>query len=66
MVRTKNNGMITVREIAEYLRISLPSAYSLVEKGFFPYLKVGIRYVIPRDSFLAWVEDNMIGGASRG
>ena len=66
MVRTKNNGMITVREIAEYLRISLPSAYSLVRLKVFPYLKVGERYVIPRDTFLLWVDQNLIGGAPHG
>ena len=62
MNQTKNNGMITVREIAVYLRISLPSAYNLVESGAFPYLKVGRRYVVPRDTFLLWVDRNTIGG----
>ena len=62
MNQTKNNGMITVREIAVYLRISLPSAYNLVERGAFPYLKVGRRYVVPRDTFLLWVVQNTIGG----
>ena len=61
-----NNGMITVREIAVYLRISLPSAYALVERGLFPYLKVGKRYVIPHDSFMLWVDQNMIGGKAHG
>lgn len=62
MRQLNNNGMITVREIATYLRISLPSAYALVERGTFPYLKVGCRYVVPRDTFLLWVDQNMIGG----
>ena len=66
MKQLKNNGMITVREVAEYLRISLPSAYHLVERGAFPYVKVGSRYVIPRDTFLLWIDQNTVGGAAHG
>ena len=66
MKELNNNGMITVREIATYLRISLPSAYALIERGAFPYLKVGCRYVVPRDTFLNWVDRNMIGGNAHG
>ena len=62
MNQTKNNGMITVREIAAYLRISLPSVYHLLDRKAFPYLKVGRRYVVPRDTFLLWVDQNTIGG----
>lgn len=58
-----DNEMITVREIAKYLRISLPSAYKLVNTGSVPYVKVGNRYVIPRESFLSWLRKNTMGGA---
>ena len=34
------NEMITVREIAKFLRISLPSAYKLVNAGTIPHVKV--------------------------
>lgn len=64
MKQIKNNGMITVREVAEYLRISLPSAYHLLERNSFPYLKVGCRYVVPRDTFLLWVDQNTIKGVA--
>lgn len=60
------NPMITVREIAAYLRISLPSAYKLVNAGTIPHVKVGCRYIIPREGFLHWVAQNTIGGAARG
>ena len=66
MKQLKNNGMITVREIAEYLRISLPSAYHLIERGAFPYVKVGTRYIIPRDTFLLWVDQNTVGATCHG
>lgn len=56
------NEMITVREIAGYLRISLPSVYKLVNTGNIPHVKVGSRYIIPRESFLFWLENNTHGG----
>ncbi|MDO4515128.1 MAG: helix-turn-helix domain-containing protein [Lachnospiraceae bacterium] len=56
------NEMITVREIAKYLRVSLPSAYKLVNAGTIPHVIVGNRYIIPRDAFFFWVENNTFGG----
>ena len=56
------NEMITVREIAKYLRVSLPSAYKLVNTGTIPHVKVGNRYIIPRDAFLFWLDNNTFGG----
>lgn len=57
-----DNEMITVREIAKYLRVSLPSAYKLVNAGSIPHVKVGTRYIIPREAFLIWLENNTFGG----
>lgn len=59
------NEMITVREIAKYLRISLPSAYKLVSAGTIPHVKVGCRYIIPREAFQFWVSQNTFGGDDR-
>lgn len=58
-----DNDMITVREIAKYLRISLPSAYKLINTGSIPHVKVGCRYIIPRSAFLCWIDQNTTGGA---
>lgn len=57
--------MITVREIAKFLRISLPSAYKLVNAGTIPHVKVGCRYIIPREAFQFWVSQNTFGGDDR-
>ena len=59
------NEMITVREIAKFLRISLPSAYKLVNAGTIPHVKVGCRYIIPRDAFQFSVSQNTFGGDDR-
>lgn len=60
------NEMITVREISKYLRISLPSVYNLINTGAIPHVKVGCRYIIPREAFFLWVNENTYGGASHG
>ena len=60
-----DNEMITVREIAKYLRISLPSAYKLINTGTIPHVKVGYRYIIPREAFQFWVNQNTFGGDNR-
>lgn len=58
--------MITVPEIAKYLRISPPTAYKLVRSGTIPHVKVGYRCIIPRDKFMAWVNENAHGGDLHG
>lgn len=57
------NEIITVKEIAKYLRLSLPTVYRLVRNGTIPHVKIGSRYLIPRDTFLSWVASNAPGGA---
>ena len=59
-----DNEMITVREIAKYLRISLPSAYKLINTGTIPHEKLGIG-TIPREAFQFWVNQNTFGGDNR-
>ena len=56
--------MITVPEIAKYLRISPPTAYKLVNSGTIPHVKVGFRYIIPRSKFLLWLDQNTTGGVA--
>lgn len=40
--------LLTVRELAAYLRISLRKAYALVESGEVPAYRVGGQFRIPR------------------
>lgn len=59
------NEMITVSEIAKFLRISLPSAYKLINSGTIPHVKVGCRYIIPCAGFFWWIDQNTKGGAAQ-
>ena len=56
MSTTERPDLLTVRELAEYLRVSLRTAYQLVADGEVPATRVGGQWRIPRaglDSQLA-------------
>ena len=47
---------------AKLLGISLSSAYELMHEEGFPALRIGSRFVVPKDKFQQWVE-RQTGGA---
>lgn len=53
------NGVLTVREIGEILRIGRNNAYSLVQRAerenLFPVLRLGQQYRVPAQSFQQWM-----------
>jgi excisionase family DNA binding protein len=48
---------LSVRELGEYLRVSLRTAYQLVYDGAVPAVKLGGQYRIPRAALDRWIED---------
>ena len=48
--------------VAKTLGISISSAYELMHEQNFPALRVGSRFVVPKEKFRQWVE-RQIGGA---
>ena len=50
-------------KVARVLGISTSSSYALLHSKGFPTLRVGGRMVVPRDQFIAWV-DQHTGGSS--
>lgn len=52
---------LSVQEIAIVLGISKTSAYELVRSKGFPILKIGSRFVVPKEKFREWVEQNTGG-----
>lgn len=59
-----NKEILNVKEVAEYLKISLPTAYQIVNQADFPKIKIGNRYKIPKDGLEKWVNDQ--GGKPSG
>ena len=48
--------------VAKTLGISISSAYELMREQNFPALRVGSRFIVPKEKFCQWVE-RQIGGA---
>lgn len=53
--------MLSVPEVGEVLGISRAGAYELVRSAGFPHIKIGNRVVVPRDKFIAWIDENTEG-----
>ena len=48
-------AVMSVRQLADEMGISLPKAYELVNQPDFPVLRVGTRILIPRETFTQWL-----------
>jgi len=42
-MQSNANSLLTVREVAQWLRVSTATAYSLVKRGALPAMRVGIH-----------------------
>ena len=45
-------------QVAAVLGISRANAYTLLRREDFPTLRIGKRMLVPRDSFIQWIEEN--------
>lgn len=52
--------LLTIRELADWLNVSRPQVYRLMEQGL-PYFRVGDRR-FDRETVLAWLEDRRAVG----
>lgn len=48
--------VLTVDELASYLRLSKSSLYKLLQQGKVPGVKVGKHWRFPKRSVVAWLE----------
>ena len=53
---------LNAKLVGEILGISPASSYELLHETGFPTLKIGNRLVVPKEKFIAWVEENTAGG----
>jgi len=52
--------ILTVPEVAEYLKLSKSKMYRMVQRGQIPHVKIGRNVRIRREDLLAWIEANCI------
>ncbi|MDT5044083.1 MAG: hypothetical protein QOE51_5068 [Actinoplanes sp.] len=51
-----SSAVYTVKEVSQYLRLSLGGTYALIRSGEIPAMKLGGRWVIPRRRFTTWLD----------
>ena len=51
-------GVLSVKELKDYLGISRASAYQLLHRADFPTLHVASRLLVAKDKLLVWMEQN--------
>jgi hypothetical protein len=50
---------LKVADVALAMNISKAQAYCVVKSKDFPVIRTGSRYVIPKDSFIKWMQNQM-------
>lgn len=50
--------MLSAEQVASVLGVSRATAYNLIHEDGFPCVQIGNRFVVPRDQFAAWIDDN--------
>lgn len=53
----RSRAVYTVREVADLLGLSLGSTYTLLRLGEIPAKQLGSRWVIPKQAFHTWLDD---------
>lgn len=55
---SETRAVLTVKEMASFLGISIPSAYALVNRADFPSVRLSERrIVVPRQSLEQWLAE---------
>lgn len=49
--------VLTVREAAKVMRVGQNVMYGIVRRKGFPVIREGWKFLIPRDAFLRWIEE---------
>ena len=49
--------MLNVQDVADVLGIGLAYAYEVAHRQDFPAITLGSRIIVPRDKFMAWIDE---------
>lgn len=51
--------VLNVREVSDYIGLAMANAYELTKRADFPAFRIGKRVFVPRDQFLAWIDNQV-------
>jgi excisionase family DNA binding protein len=60
------DGLLTVREVAESMRVSTMTVYRLIKAGDLPAIRVGKHFRIRRRDLTTYLEARRVGAAPIG
>lgn len=49
--------ILNVQEMSDYIGLGMSQTYDLIRRIDFPAFKIGNRIFVPRDKFLAWIDN---------
>ena len=49
--------VLTVREAAKVMRVGQNRMYEIIRREGFPVVREGWKFLVPRDAFLRWLEE---------
>ena len=52
---------LNANAVVQVLGVSISSAYELMHEEVFPSVRIGSRFVVPKDKFQQWVEQQTGG-----
>ncbi|MGL1863488.1 MAG: helix-turn-helix domain-containing protein [Pseudodesulfovibrio sp.] len=66
METTKTPNLLTVREVAELLRVHQRTAYRLITGGSIKAIKIGSQWRVPESALIEFIEKGWKESASQG
>ena len=61
--RARKSALMTIEEVAEYLRFHPSTVYRLVRQGVLPAVKVGKQWRVNREALEEWLRENTTSGS---
>ena len=49
--------VLNVQEVSDFIGLGMSQTYDLIRRIDFPAFKIGNRTFVPRDKFLAWIDN---------
>jgi len=60
--RARKSNLMTIEEVAEYLRVHPSTVYRLVRQGALPAVKIGKQWRVDRETLEEWLRGRATGG----